>query len=107
MHIPTHADRMLRWIVVTPDMHRVHHSVLPQECNRNFGFNLPWWDRVFATYLNEPSKGHEGMAIGLEQYRDPAQLTWLNLIALPFVGENGNYPTWHHERREVLAGNKK
>ena len=107
VHIPAQVDRKLRWILVTPDMHRVHHSVLPHECNRNFGFNLPWWDRVFGTYLNEPSKGHEGMAIGLEQYRDPTQLTWLNLIALPFVGENGNYPTWNHERAEVFTGNKK
>ena len=66
VRIPVHVDRMLRWIVVTPDMHRIHHSVIPQETNRNFGFNLPWWDRVLGTYLNDPSKGHEHMTIGLE-----------------------------------------
>ena len=104
--IPVQVDRMLRWIVVTPDMHRIHHSVIPRETNRNFGFNLPWWDRVLGTYLSEPSQGHEHMTIGLEQYRDPARLTWLGLVALPFVGEAGRYPTWHDEQNEVKTGNK-
>ncbi len=97
VRIPKQVDRMLRWIVVTPDMHRIHHSVIPRETNRNFGFNLPWWDRVLGTYLSEPSKGHEHMTIGLEQYRDPTRLTWIGLVALPFVGEIGKYPTWHDE----------
>ena len=104
--IPVQVDRMLRWIVVTPDMHRVHHSVIPRETNRNFGFNLSWWDRVLGTYLSDPSKGHEYMTIGLEQYRDPTQLTWLGLVALPFVGEIGKYPTWHDEQNEGVNGNK-
>ena len=107
VHIPVHVDRILRWIVVTPDMHRIHHSVIPRETNRNFGFNLPWWDRVLGTYLNEPSKGHEQMVIGLEQYRDQTQLTWLSLMVLPFFGEIGKYPTWHDEQSEVVAENKK
>ena len=104
--IPVRVDRMLRWIVVTPDMHRVHHSVIPRETNRNFGFNLPWWDRVLGTYLSDPSKGHEHMTIGLEQYRDSTRLTWLGLVALPFVGEIGKYPTWHDEQNESVTGNK-
>ncbi len=104
--IPVRVDRMLRWIVVTPDMHRVHHSVIPRETNRNFGFNLPWWDRVLGTYLSDPSKGHEQMTIGLEQYRDSTRLTWLGLVALPFVGEIGKYPTWNDEQNEDVTGNK-
>ena len=106
VRIPVPVDRMLRWIVVTPDMHRIHHSVIPRETNRNFGFNLPWWDRLFGTYLSDPSKGHEYMIIGLEQYRDPTRLTWFGLVALPFVGEIGKYPTWHDEQNEVVTGNK-
>ena len=105
--IPKQVDRMLRWIVVTPDMHRVHHSIIPQETNRNFGFNLPWWDRVLGTYLSEPSKGHEEMTIGLEQYRDPTQLTFMRLIALPFVGTSGNYPTWSDGGNEGITGNNR
>ncbi len=61
---------MLRLLVVTPDMHRVHHSVDPEETNSNFGFNLPWWDRLFGTYRAQPREGHEGMTIGIEQFRD-------------------------------------
>jgi sterol desaturase/sphingolipid hydroxylase (fatty acid hydroxylase superfamily) len=64
-------DRVLRWIVVTPEMHRVHHSVVPCETNSNFGFNLPWWDRLFGTYRAQPAAGHEGMTIGIAQFRDP------------------------------------
>jgi len=107
VRIPVQVDRMLRWIVVTPDMHRVHHSVIPRETNRNFGFNLSWWDRVLGTYLSDPSKGHEYMTIGLEQYRDPTRLTWLGLVALPFVGEIGKYPMWHDEQNEVETENKR
>ena len=105
--MPAHADRMLRWVVVTSDMHRIHHSVIPQECHRNYGFNLPWRDRMLGTYLYEPILGHEHMTLGLEQCQDPIQLTWLNLLALPFVGEGGDYATWNAEQREVVVGNMK
>ncbi len=101
VRIPASVDRTLRFFVVTPDMHRIHHSIIPRETNRNFGFNLPWWDRILGTYLVEPSRGHEGMTIGLEQFRDPTRLTWLNLVALPFVGKTGAYPTWHDEQEEI------
>ncbi|WNM57331.1 sterol desaturase family protein [Candidatus Nitrospira allomarina] len=101
VRIPWTVDRLLRWFLVTPDMHRIHHSVIPRETNRNFGFNLPWWDRVLGTYLPDPSRGQTGMTIGLEAYRDPGKLTWLMLMALPFLGKPGQYPTWMADETEV------
>jgi sterol desaturase/sphingolipid hydroxylase (fatty acid hydroxylase superfamily) len=88
IRLPIPIDRVLRFLVVTPDMHRVHHSVVIQEHNSNFGFNLPWWDRLLGTYRNQPEAGHEGMIIGLAQFRDPRRLTLPWLLALPFVGKN-------------------
>jgi sterol desaturase/sphingolipid hydroxylase (fatty acid hydroxylase superfamily) len=84
-------DRWLRFLVVTPDMHRVHHSVLPSEGNNNFGFNLPWWDRLLGTYRDQPAAGHEGMTIGLSQFRDAKRLTLPWMLALPFIGKQGKY----------------
>ncbi len=89
--IPLAVDRPLRWLVVTPDMHRVHHSVFPFETNSNFGFNLPWWDRLCGTYRSQPREGHEDMTIGLNQFRDPSRLTLPWMIALPFIGKGGTY----------------
>lgn len=63
-------DSILRLLIVTPDMHRVHHSILAKEYNSNFGFNLPWWDRLFDTYRAQPEAGHENMIIGLKEYQD-------------------------------------
>jgi len=83
MHLP--LDRWLRLLVVTPDMHRVHHSVVPRETDSNFGFNLPWWDRLCGTYRPQPAAGHDGMTIGLREFRDPAQLTLLRLLVQPFA----------------------
>ena len=91
VRIPPAIDRLLRLVVVTPDMHRVHHSVVPVETNSNFGFNLPWWDRLLGTYRREPRAGHLGMTIGVRQFRDPAALTLPRLLALPFVGDIGSY----------------
>jgi sterol desaturase/sphingolipid hydroxylase (fatty acid hydroxylase superfamily) len=85
-------DRILRYFVVTPDMHRVHHSVIIRETNSNYGFNLPWWDRLFGTYCAQPVKGHEDMTIGLSQFREPKKLTLPWLLALPFIGDPGRYP---------------
>jgi sterol desaturase/sphingolipid hydroxylase (fatty acid hydroxylase superfamily) len=85
------VDRILRWLVVTPDMHRIHHSVMPRETNTNFGFNLPWWDRLMGTYRDQPEAGQEKMSLGLEQYRDPAGLRLVRLLLLPFVGTTGNF----------------
>jgi sterol desaturase/sphingolipid hydroxylase (fatty acid hydroxylase superfamily) len=84
-------DRVLRWVVVTPDMHRVHHSVNPRETNSNFGFNLPWWDRLFGTYRSQPQAGHDAMTIGIEQFRTTRDL-WLDRMLLqPFRGGGGGY----------------
>ena len=85
-------DRTLRLLVVTPDMHRVHHSVEDNEANSNFGFNLSIWDRVFGTYIDQPRDGHEGMTIGIHEYGEPAQVSLLpGMLALPFVGSAGGY----------------
>jgi sterol desaturase/sphingolipid hydroxylase (fatty acid hydroxylase superfamily) len=78
-------DRFLRLILVTPDMHRVHHSVIIKEHDSNFGFNLPWWDRIFGTYKSQPTAGHDNMVIGLANFRDPRGLTLPRLLTLPFV----------------------
>ncbi len=88
-------DRYLRWFVVTPEMHRVHHSIVVGETNSNFGFNLPWWDRLLGTYRDQPAAGHEGMIIGIEQFREAREL-WLDRMLLqPFRGPTGEYPiTW-------------
>ena len=85
-------DRVLRWIVVTPDMHRVHHSIIPAETNSNFGFNLPWWDRLLGTYRAQPAAGHEGMTIGIEQFRKRRDL-WLDrMLIQPLLGSSRRYP---------------
>ena len=77
-------DRGLRWVVVTPEMHRIHHSILWRETNSNFGFSLPWWDRIFRTYRAQPAAGHEHMTIGIEQFRDPAELRLDRMLSQPF-----------------------
>jgi sterol desaturase/sphingolipid hydroxylase (fatty acid hydroxylase superfamily) len=92
VRLPLGLDRILRLFVVTPDMHRVHHSVVPRETNSNFGFNLPWWDRLFGTYRAQPAAGHEDMTIGLTQFRDPDKLTFGHILLLPFTGKAGGYP---------------
>jgi sterol desaturase/sphingolipid hydroxylase (fatty acid hydroxylase superfamily) len=86
VRLPRIFDRVLRLFVVTPEMHRVHHSVLIKEYNSNFGFNLPWWDRLMGTYRDQPAAGHEGMTIGLAPYRESKRLTLLRLLILPFMG---------------------
>lgn len=87
IRMPGSLDRILRLIVVTPDMHRVHHSILPAETNSNFGFNLPWWDRVFGTYRAQPGAGHDGMVIGIAQFRTQREL-WLDrMLMQPLRGD--------------------
>jgi sterol desaturase/sphingolipid hydroxylase (fatty acid hydroxylase superfamily) len=83
--IPEKPDRWLRLVMVTPDMHRVHHSVIPRETNSNFGFNLPWWDRLCGTYRSQPEQGHTGMSIGLKEFRNPEMLTLSRLLVQPFA----------------------
>ena len=90
--LPKSVDKYLRLFLVTPDMHRVHHSVEDDEANSNFGFSLPWWDRLFGTYRDQPRAGHEGMTIGIHKYREPKQVSWLpGMLALPFIGKMSGY----------------
>jgi sterol desaturase/sphingolipid hydroxylase (fatty acid hydroxylase superfamily) len=92
VRLPAAVDRWLRWLVVTPDMHRVHHSVEDDETNSNFGFNLPWWDRLFGTYRAQPRGGHDGMTVGIHGWRDPRQVERLpGMLALPFLGKVTDY----------------
>ncbi len=104
VRLPLGLDRVLRLFVVTPDMHRVHHSELPHETNSNFGFNLPWWDRLFGTYRAQPEQGHEGMTIGIDLFREPGELHLHRMLAQPFVGDIGEYPInrrdWGQETKE-------
>lgn len=87
LKLPLPLDAALRWLLVTPDMHRVHHSTDPRETHRNFGFNLPWWDWLFGTYTAQPRLGHEGMEIGLPTFRDPRE-AWLDrMLSQPFRRE--------------------
>ena len=91
LRLPPGLDRVLRWAVVTPDMHRVHHSDNPAETNSNFGFNLPWWDRLFGTYRAQPALGHENMTIGLDAFRDDAELHLHRMLVQPFRrGQGGS-----------------
>ncbi len=105
--LPLHIDKVLRFLVVTPDMHRVHHSVTIRETNSNFGFNFPWWDRLMGTYRDQPAAGHEGMTIGLSQFRDPKKniLHWM--LALPFIGDTGLYPINKWGRDPMTMNDKK
>ncbi len=89
IRLPARLDRALRWIVVTPDMHRVHHSIVPAETDSNFGFNLPWWDRLFGTYRAQPRDGHEQMTIGLDAFRATGELHLHRLLLQPFRRSGG------------------
>ncbi|HZT79555.1 MAG TPA: sterol desaturase family protein [Gemmataceae bacterium] len=93
VRLPGFLDRLLRLVLVTPEMHRVHHSADPKETNSNFGFNLPWWDYLLGTYRAQPARGQEGMTVGLPQLRDERvadRLHWM--LALPFLRSGGSYP---------------
>lgn len=87
VRMPAGLDRALRLMVVTPDMHRVHHSILPAETDSNFGFSLPWWDRAFGTYRAQPEAGHDGMTIGLPQFRKPGDLRLDRMLYQPMRGD--------------------
>jgi sterol desaturase/sphingolipid hydroxylase (fatty acid hydroxylase superfamily) len=91
LRIPARLDRALRWLVVTPDMHRVHHSIERRETDSNFGFNLPWWDRLFGTYRAAPAEGHDGMTIGIEQFRSLRDLRLDRMLIQPWLGEPDSY----------------
>ncbi len=93
VRMPTGLDRVLRFVVVTPDMHRVHHSVIRRETNSNYGFNLPWWDFLLGTYRDQPQEGHERMTIGITHLRDEKQNERLpGILSMPFGSSPGSYP---------------
>ena len=83
--LPLGLDRILRLFIVTPDMHRVHHSIVHDETDSNYGFNLAMWDRLFGTYIDQPEAGHNGMKIGLREWQDerPTNLLWS--LKVPFI----------------------
>jgi sterol desaturase/sphingolipid hydroxylase (fatty acid hydroxylase superfamily) len=90
--LPAAVDRALRWVLVTPDMHRVHHSIEDDETNSNFGFSLTWWDRLFSTYREQARAGQIGMTIGIRDFTDPQQVDRLDgMLLLPFKGEVSDY----------------
>jgi len=89
---PLGIDRILRLVMVTPEMHRVHHSILPRESNRNFGVLLPYWDYFFGTYLDQPAGGHEAMILGVPERRDPKYLSLHWVLADPFLSETEQAP---------------
>jgi sterol desaturase/sphingolipid hydroxylase (fatty acid hydroxylase superfamily) len=92
IRLPASIDQVLRLFVVTPDMHRVHHSVEDDETNSNFGFNLPWWDRLFGTYRDQPRAGHVDMTIGIHGYDNPREVDRLDgMLLLPFKGKITDY----------------
>ena len=93
VRLPKWLDRILRCVLVTPDMRRVHHSIVRREANSNYGFNLPWWDFLLGTYRDQPAAGHDDMTIGVTQHRDEQQVERLpSMLLLPFVGTTGEYP---------------
>ncbi|MET0063801.1 MAG: sterol desaturase family protein [Candidatus Thiodiazotropha endolucinida] len=103
IRLPTRIDRVLRWLVVTPDMHRVHHSVEPDETNSNFGFNLSLWDRLMGTYRQQPRLGQEAMDIGIVSLRDPRITTRLTgMLMIPFLQDKDVYSinkrSWKNDR---------
>ena len=92
VRLPAGVDAIARWLVVTPDMHRVHHSIEAAETNSNFGFNLPWWDRLFGTYCDQPVAGHLAMTIGLRGQANLRQVARLDgMLLLPFKQQANGY----------------
>jgi len=81
VRLPQALDRVLRWFLITPDVHRVHHSIHLKEMNSNYGFNISLWDRIFGTFIEQPKEGHQDMLIGLKEMRDEKDLaacrTWV------------------------------
>jgi len=87
LRIPLPFDRIIRTALVTPDMHRVHHSVVVRETNSNYGFSFSWWDRLFGTYIAQPQEGHDKMKIGLNGYHDDRSLKLSTLLTMPFFDQ--------------------
>jgi len=104
--LPKSIDKVLRWFLVTPDMHRVHHSIEDDETNSNFGFSLPWWDRLFGTYRDQPRGGHEGMKIGIHQFKEVKDVSWISgMLTLPFRGKITDYAINRRQWNDDQKGN--
>ena len=84
VRIPVAFDKVLRWFIVTPDMHRIHHSCVQSEMDSNYGFSVSWWDRLFKTYTAEPQKPQTEFKIGLNAFREAEQVGFLQMLVLPF-----------------------
>jgi sterol desaturase/sphingolipid hydroxylase (fatty acid hydroxylase superfamily) len=98
--MPQVVDRVVRLLVVTPDMHRVHHSIRRRETNSNFGFNFPWWDRLFGTYRGQPDGGHDGMTLGLDSFRDPGEQRLDRMLLQPLRPGSDAYPALARKPRQ-------
>jgi sterol desaturase/sphingolipid hydroxylase (fatty acid hydroxylase superfamily) len=85
--IPDKVDKILRWLIITPDMHRIHHSTEPTETDSNYGFSVSWWDRLCRTYTAEPKQPQNTMTIGLKAYRKQVELGFLRLMLIPFKAQ--------------------
>src|ERR1035437_6719872 len=98
--LPPRIEPIARWLVVTPQMHQVHHSIERAETDSNFGFNLPWWDRLFGTYRAKPAAGEERMTIGLPIFRNVAELAIVRLLTQPFraLMQSAKQPDQHENR---------
>jgi len=92
VRLPAGVDRLLRRLFITPDVHRIHHSVIRAETNSNYGFNLSLWDRLFGTFREQPQRGHQGMVIGLEHLQSAPTHQIGFMLRLPFGDEIGQYP---------------
>ena len=98
--LPIAFDKVLRFFLVTPDMHRVHHSILPSETNTNFGFNLPWWDHLFGTYKAQPRFGHANMVIGIDIFRSSHDLHLHRMLIQPIISDIKDYSIKRGERNK-------
>jgi sterol desaturase/sphingolipid hydroxylase (fatty acid hydroxylase superfamily) len=98
IQIPAAFEKVIRWLIITPDMHRVHHSANPSETNSNFGFNFPWWDRLFGTY-HGPLKA-EKEKIGLNLFEDVRYFRFKSLLMQPFLDKKGNF-----KFKNIIRGN--
>ncbi len=87
------TERAVRQLLITPDLHRIHHSRRRCETDSNFGFSVPWWDWLFGTYLATPDSGQEGLQIGLDELRDPMRLRFIDLLKVPFQSNPKSPPT--------------
>jgi sterol desaturase/sphingolipid hydroxylase (fatty acid hydroxylase superfamily) len=100
IHVPERLDKLLRFFIVTPDMHRIHHSANPPETNSNFGFNLSWWDRLLGTYRDQPEKGQEKMKLGLDIFDEPEDLMMDQLLLQPFLDKTGRFAFGNLTRKD-------